>query len=300
MIAALLIPHVLAGPVVGLLTDRADRPTRVLAAAGAGFAAALAVTTWSAGHAGPVLVLAVLVAGGCCGPALTGALSSQLPTVVPPRGLARAFGLDSLTYDVAGITGPLLATLVATATGTAGAATASLAGSAVLGALMLLTFPPPGRPNRPDGHHLPTDDRRATRDRPPTNPPTGHRRQQPRSTRPGRPARRRCRPGPAHRHPAAAGWLLSAVAAGGLLGSLAWTWRPGPPEHAARRVLAGLAGVGAPLPSPPSSPAAWPSSSPCSPRPAPRSARSPAPCLSPATATRPTGSTPRSSPSAPD
>ena len=48
-------------------------------------------------------------------------------------------------------------------------------------------------------------------------------------------------------HPATAGWLLSAVAAGALLGSLAWTARPAVPEHAVRVVLAGLAGLGAPL-----------------------------------------------------
>jgi len=49
------------------------------------------------------------------------------------------------------------------------------------------------------------------------------------------------------RHPAAAGWLLTSVAAGGLLGSLAGTWRPAAPEHAATVVMGGLAAAGIPL-----------------------------------------------------
>lgn len=48
-------------------------------------------------------------------------------------------------------------------------------------------------------------------------------------------------------HPADAGWLLSALAAGGLLGSLLWTWRPAPATRAHRTVLIALAGIGAPL-----------------------------------------------------
>jgi len=50
-----------------------------------------------------------------------------------------------------------------------------------------------------------------------------------------------------HRHPAAAGWLLTSVAAGGLVGSLAWTWRPAAPEHAPTVVMGGLAAAGVPL-----------------------------------------------------
>jgi MFS family permease len=47
--------------------------------------------------------------------------------------------------------------------------------------------------------------------------------------------------------PAAAGWLLTAVAAGALAGSLLWTRRPAPPEHAPRWVVLGLAGTGLPV-----------------------------------------------------
>jgi hypothetical protein len=57
-----------------------------------------------------------------------------------------------------------------------------------------------------------------------------------------------------HRHPAAAGWLLTSVAAGGLVGSLAWTWRPAAPEHAPTVVMGGLVAPASPWPSPPSFP----------------------------------------------
>jgi predicted MFS family arabinose efflux permease len=48
-------------------------------------------------------------------------------------------------------------------------------------------------------------------------------------------------------HPAAVGWLMAAVAAGGLVGSLLWTWRPPPPERTPVVVMVALAGVGVPL-----------------------------------------------------
>jgi MFS family permease len=47
--------------------------------------------------------------------------------------------------------------------------------------------------------------------------------------------------------PAAAGWLLTATAAGGLVGSLLWTRWPARPELSPRWVVIGLAGAGLPV-----------------------------------------------------
>jgi len=245
LLAALLVPHVIAAPVVGLLTDRVRQPRWVLAAGAAGFATALAAAAGGAGHLPALAILAVLAAGGCCGPALTGALSSQLPSLVTPEGLPRAFGLDSLTYNVAGITGPLLATLAAT-TMNATAATDVLAVSATLGGGALTTLATPLR----------TTPRRAAR--PPMLAGVRALVRQP-TLRVITAASSLGQLGPgalpvvavvltarAH-HPADAGWLLSALAAGGLLGSLLWTWRPTPATQAHRTVLIALAGIGAPL-----------------------------------------------------
>ena len=129
LVAALLVPHVVAAPAVGLLTDRARSPRLVLAAAAVGFATALAAVAFSLGRVPLALVLVVLLAGGTCGPALTGGLTSQLAALVPERSLPRAFGLDSLSYNVSGIAGPAVAGLCATLVGT-GVATVALAMSA--------------------------------------------------------------------------------------------------------------------------------------------------------------------------
>ena len=49
LVAALLVPHVVAAPAVGWLTDRARRPHALIAAAALGFAASLAA--WPRGWA---------------------------------------------------------------------------------------------------------------------------------------------------------------------------------------------------------------------------------------------------------
>jgi MFS family permease len=72
LVAALLVPHVAAAPAVGLLTDRTPRPRWVLGAAAVGFAAALAAAAVGLGRLPVSATLAILLVGGCCGPALTG------------------------------------------------------------------------------------------------------------------------------------------------------------------------------------------------------------------------------------
>jgi hypothetical protein len=47
--------------------------------------------------------------------------------------------------------------------------------------------------------------------------------------------------------PAATGWLMTAVAAGALIGSLLWTWRPVQPARTPLTVMITLIGTGAPL-----------------------------------------------------
>ncbi len=49
-VAALLVPHVVAAPVVGLLADRASRPRLVVAGAALGFGCALAVAAAGLGR----------------------------------------------------------------------------------------------------------------------------------------------------------------------------------------------------------------------------------------------------------
>ena len=51
LVAALLAPHVVAAPVVGLLADRLRRPERLTAVAALGFAGSLAGTAAALGRA---------------------------------------------------------------------------------------------------------------------------------------------------------------------------------------------------------------------------------------------------------
>lgn len=247
LVGALLVPHVVAAPVVGLLADRTRRPALVVAVAAAAFGAALLVTAVGLGHLPLAAVVVVLLAGGCCGPALTGGLSSQLPAVVAASRLPRAFGLDSLTFNVAGMAGPALVALVAAPTSPA-LATSLLAGCALLGGGLIAGLPMPvrdtarrrdaGRGDLLGGVRLLLHDRVLAAVTAATSLGQLGIGALPVIT---------VFIATQNRHAAAAGWLLTAVAAGGLLGSLAWTWRPAGPERAEAVVVAGLAGVGLPL-----------------------------------------------------
>ena len=177
---------------------------------------------------------------------MTGGLTSQLSALVPGERLPRAFGLDSLTYNSAGVIGPAAAAVLAAAT-SPGLATAALATGAAVGAVLIAVLPIPA-------HH------------PDVSPPAagellaGGRilvRNRVLAAVTGATCLGQVGLGALpviavllaeqHRHPAAAGWLLTSVAAGGLVGSLAWTWRPAAPEHAPTVVMGGLAAAGVPL-----------------------------------------------------
>jgi MFS family permease len=246
LVAVLLVPHVVAAPLVGLLADRARRPSLVVAAASIGFGVALASTGAVLGSLPLPLVVVVLVLGGCCGPALTGALTSQLPALLPAERLPRAFGLDSLIYNVAGMAGPAVAAVLAAAT-SARVATLALGGAAVIGGMVVATLPVTGRPTEAAkiGARDLLGGVRVLLREPVLATVTA-------STTLGQLgagalpviavllAQRQ-------HAPAAAGWLLTAMAAGALLGSLVWTWRPAAARRAPTVVMLGLIGTGLPL-----------------------------------------------------
>ena len=245
MVAALLVPHVVAAPLVGSVIDRARRPRWVLAAMVLAFATALLSVAQLVGRSPLWVVLAVLLLGGCCGPAITGGLTSQLPGLVGAEKAPRAFGLDSLFYNVSSMAGPALAGLTAAAAGPR-AAQSLLAGSAALGAagvaaLPIAAHPRPCRTGRPS--HL--DGVREIL----------HQRILRLVTLSS--ALGQLGPGALpivaallatslHR-PAASGLLLAAVAAGSLLGSLLWTWHPVAPHRSPLVTTVSMIGIGAPL-----------------------------------------------------
>ena len=246
LVATLLIPHVVAAPLVGALVDRSRRPAAVLAGAITVFAGALAAPVALLGHAPLWQTYLVLVLAGCCGPAVTGGLTSRLGELAGPGHEARAFALDSLFYNVAGMAGPAAVGLVAAAAGPSTAILA-LAITAGLGALGVASL------------HLPTSDTVAARTR---TAGLFH-------------GTRAVARDPALRvltlatsfgqlglgglavvattlaaaahEPTRAGLLLGVIAAGAFVGSLLWAWRPMPASRAPVVTVWAMVAVGAPL-----------------------------------------------------
>jgi MFS family permease len=244
LVAALLIPHVVAAPGVGLLADRIGQPRWVIAGAAGGFAASLAGVAACLGRLPMWVSVVVLLLGGCCGPALTGGLTSQLSALVRQGSLPRAFGADSLGYNISGIAGPAMAAVIAGLWQPA-AALLALAGAAGLGAALLATLPIPYRPA--DARPKPTlsGGMRAIVADPVLRAVTA-------ASSLGQlgfgalPVVAAVLASLQHQL-AATGWLMTAVAVGGLLGSLLWTWRPVSPRRAPSVVMISLIGSGAAL-----------------------------------------------------
>jgi MFS family permease len=153
LVAALMVPHVVAAPLAGALADRVRRRRLFHAGALVLYGITLAACALLVGHAPAVVPLLVAVLGGCVAPLVTGGLTSLLGEIVDPTGLQRAFALDSTTYNLAGICGPALVSAIAVVSG-AVVATVSLAVAAVLSGLLLGALPLADRqgatPKRPD------------------------------------------------------------------------------------------------------------------------------------------------------
>jgi hypothetical protein len=246
LVAALLVPQVLAAPGIGLITDRTGAPRLVLGWAGFGFAVALVVTAVSVGRVPLALTLAVLVAGGCCAPALTGGLTSQLSGVVGHEFLPRAFGVDAMTYNVSGIVGPALVAVISGFASPA-AALIALGVIAAAGSVVIASLPLKGRhavpgldppPNKADGLLSLLRDRVLGLVTAATT-----------LGQAGLGALPVVVVVLAHRAnvPAASGWLLAAFAIGALLGSISWIVRPASPRQAPVIVMAALVLTGMPL-----------------------------------------------------
>ncbi|WP_407566258.1 MFS transporter [Streptomyces sp. 184] len=141
VLAAWMAPHAVAAPLTGALAARARGAGAAFhAAALAVFAAAIAGVALTLGRAPVPVVLAVAALGGCCGPMVTGGLSSVLAGLVPDTGArARAYALDAATYNAAGIAAPAAVTTTASLWG-AGPATAALAAAAAVAAALATTL----------------------------------------------------------------------------------------------------------------------------------------------------------------
>lgn len=240
--AAFLVPHVIAAPVLGNLIDRARAPMLVAAIGILMAALSLLAVALLLGQVPVALAAAMLFVGGCGGPAITGGLSSQLAGFVEPDQVPRAFGLDGLTYNVAGIVGPALAAGIV-GLASAEIATLSLAGLAVAGSLTLMALrgrsqrEAPAKPTSLFGgiHAIATHRLLAATTLANAVAQIGM------GALPVVLVGTLAATSDAER----AGWLLSVMAVGAVAGSISWIWRPAPLTRAplviaAASVLTGL------------------------------------------------------------
>lgn len=246
LVAALLVTGVVAAPLAGALADRVRRRRLFHAGCLVGYGTGLTAVAGLVGRAPAPVVLTVAAAAGCCTPLLTGGLTSLLSDLLPSTELGRAFSLDAVSYNLAGITGPALVSALAAVTGPASAVMALGAG-AVVGGLLVFALPLRPRPGQGAG---------------------------PRPAGLGAAIVLLVRDPPLrsltwasgvgqlgigalpvvcvllatqYRAPWAAGGLMTAMALGSLTGSLAYAWRPWGIRRPERTVVTMLFATGVPL-----------------------------------------------------
>ncbi|MFJ7203819.1 MFS transporter [Streptomyces sp. NPDC098789] len=141
VLTAWLAPHVLAAPLAGAAAARTPRPRLFHVGALVCFTLAVATLSVLVGRAPVPVVIAVAVAGGSCGPMVTGGLSSLVASLIP-AGAERdqAYAWDAATYNAAGVTAPAVVGLIASL-GSAGPAMAVLACSGALAAVLAALLP---------------------------------------------------------------------------------------------------------------------------------------------------------------
>jgi MFS family permease len=242
-VACLMAPHVFAAPLMGRWIDRSRVPHRILAIAAVAFAGLLAAACAGLGRLPDLAVMGLLLAAGLFGPAITGGLSSMVRLLTTEGQLPRAFGMDSLVFNVAGMIGPAVAAAVAV--NLPREACYLVAGLVAVAAIPLWLLRPRGAVA---GQREPATQpsllgglRSIVRNRPLALATAGTSLAQI-----GAGALAVAIPLRAHAlgAPQWAGWWFAALAGGALLGSIAWTLRPARIENAFRVVMVALAFTG--------------------------------------------------------
>jgi len=106
LVAALTVAAALTGPLAGALIDRSHNP-RASFTLGIGLlAGGLLALVLTIGHAPVLLLMAFAFIAGLGFPAVTGAWSAQMPSMVSPANLHRGYSIDAGTYSIAAIIGP--------------------------------------------------------------------------------------------------------------------------------------------------------------------------------------------------
>ncbi len=113
LVAAFLIPSIIAAPFVGRMADMSTNPTRLYSIAFAFNAFMIALCGLSLEILPAPIILVLAAIGGSVGPLMQGGLSSLVGTIVPKPLLHRGYAMDVVTYNVSAILAPAVVAAVA-------------------------------------------------------------------------------------------------------------------------------------------------------------------------------------------
>ncbi len=119
LVAALSLPGIVTGPIVGAWLDRSPNPLRVIAAEQLAGGLGLLAIAGLLGNAPRPAVIAVALLAGALQPLSTGGLTSLIAVRGGPAGLARQSSFEAASFGAANVVGPLLAAVLASAAGPA-------------------------------------------------------------------------------------------------------------------------------------------------------------------------------------
>lgn len=164
LLALTTLPQMVTGPVGGGLLDRSQRPGVVLAVAASATALAGAGLALTDARGGVAVAAALVVA--CTDPLLTGGLSATFTRWADAVGRTHELSAwDGVAYNVAGVAGPLLVTVLAVTAG-ADAALVALAAIVAPTVVFVLTGPSVATAPPDDGPRVTAALRAMWRDRP--------------------------------------------------------------------------------------------------------------------------------------
>jgi MFS family permease len=109
LVAALTLPQLVSGPVLGTWLDRTHHRRSAFVANQVLLTGVLVCLLAATGHAPTWAALALASLAGITAPVLTGGFTGLIGPLVPAPLLRRAYGAESTSYYVAGVVGPSLA-----------------------------------------------------------------------------------------------------------------------------------------------------------------------------------------------
>jgi MFS family permease len=113
LVAAGTLPQLVSGPLLGAWLDRTPHRRAVFVTNQLLMAVVLVWLVAATGHVPAWLLVATATLPGATAPVLTGGYTGLIGPLVPRALVARAYGAESTSYNVAGVGGPALAGAVA-------------------------------------------------------------------------------------------------------------------------------------------------------------------------------------------